>query len=114
MFSADHAPETIHAAVRAGVSAYMVDGVDVALIKPIIDTAIANFSEFQRLKTELAGASSKLEDRKLVERAKGFLMKQKKMSEDDTYHAMRKLAMERNLKLGDVARQLLAVSDLLS
>ena len=63
MFSADHAPETIHATVRAGFSAYMVDGVDVALIKPIIDTAIANFSEFQRLKTELADASSRLEDR---------------------------------------------------
>ena len=114
MFSADHSSDTIQAAVRAGVSAYMVAGTDISLIKPIINAAIANFNEFQRLKTELADASSKLEERKLVERAKGLLMKQKKMSEDEAYHAMRKLAMERNLRLVDVARQLLAVADLLS
>lgn len=114
MFSADHAPEAIEAAVRAGVSAYMVDGVDVSLIRPIVSAAVANFNEFQRLKIELAETANKLEERKLVERAKGFLMKQKNLGEDEAYHAMRKLAMERNLRLAEVARQLLAVADLLS
>jgi response regulator NasT len=114
MFSADHASEAIEAAVRAGVSAYMVDGIDVSLIKPIVSAAVANFNEFQRLKTELAQTASKLEERKLVERAKGFLMKQKNLGEDEAYHAMRKLAMERNLRLAEVARQLLAVADLLA
>jgi two-component system, response regulator / RNA-binding antiterminator len=113
MFSADHSSDTIQAAVHAGVSAYMVDGIDISHIKPIINSAIANFNEFQRLKSELAEASTKLEDRKLIERAKGLLMKKKKMSEDEAYHSMRKLAMERNLRLGDVAKQLLAVADLL-
>src|SRR6266851_1760009 len=75
MFASDDAPDTIRDAVRAGVSAYVVDGLDAARVKSIVEVAVARFDEYQRLRTELADANSKLSERKLVERAKGILMK---------------------------------------
>ena len=113
MFSSDSASDIIREAVQAGVSAYIVDGLAAERVKPIIEVAIARFESFQAVKTELAQVKIKLSERKLVERAKGVLMKARSINEDDAYSALRKMAMERSLTIGEVSRQLLAVSDLL-
>lgn len=113
MFSADAGGDAIRDAVRAGVSAYVVDGLDVARVNSIVEVACARFDEFQRLRTELAEANLKLSERKLVERAKGLLMQSRNLSEDEAYHALRKLAMARKQRLGDVAQQVLDAANLL-
>ena len=113
MFSNDSAPETIREAVRAGVSAYVVDGMDPDRIRAIIDVALAQFEDFQRLREELAEANLKLAERKLVERAKGLLMKSRSLDEETAYALLRKVAMDRKLRLGEVAQQLIDAADLL-
>jgi response regulator NasT len=111
----DQSDETmIGRAVKAGVSAYVVDGVDPLRVKPIVDVAIAQFREFQALRDELAQTKSTLAGRKLIERAKGLLMEERGMSEDEAYKALRKLAMDRGMRLIDVADNLLAVAKLLN
>ncbi len=114
MFSSDRASDTIRDAVKAGVSAYIVDGLDAGRVQPIIEVAVARFESFQAVKSELAQVKTKLSDRKVVDRAKGVLMKARQITEDDAYSALRKMAMERSLTIGEVSRQLLAVSDLLA
>ncbi len=113
MFATDGGGEAIRQAVRAGVSAYVVDGLDAARVNTIVEVACARFDEFQRLRAELAEANLKLSERKLVERAKGLLMQSRGLSEDEAYHALRKLAMTRKLRLGDIAQQVLDAADLL-
>ena len=113
MFSSDSGSDTIREAVQAGVSAYIVDGLAAERVKPIIEVAIARFESYQAVRTELAQVKTKLSERKLVERAKGVLMKARSIGEDEAYAALRKMAMERSLTIGEVSRQLLAVSDLL-
>jgi response regulator NasT len=113
MFSADRGGEAIRQAVRAGVSAYVVDGMDAGRVSTIVEVACARFEEFQRLKIELAEANLKLSERKLVERAKGLLMQSRGLSEDDAYHALRKLAMSKKLRIGDVAQQVIDTAELL-
>ena len=113
MFSSDSGSDTIREAVQAGVSAYIVDGLAAERVKPIIEVAIARFESYQAVKAELAQVKTKLSDRKVVERAKGVLMKARSIGEDEAYAALRKMAMERSLTIGEVSRQLLAVSDLL-
>ena len=113
MFSSDAGGEAIRDAVRAGVSAYVVDGLDAGRVNSIVEVACARFEEFQKLKIELAEANLKLSERKLVERAKGLLMRSRDLSEDDAYHALRKLAMQKKQRLGDIAQQLIDAADLL-
>jgi two-component system, response regulator / RNA-binding antiterminator len=113
MFATDPAPETIRKAVRVGVSAYVVDGLDSARVKTIVDVAVARFEEFQDLRAQLAEANQKLSERKLVERAKGMLMKARGMDEEAAYALLRKFAMDRKLKLSEVAQQLIDAADLL-
>ncbi len=113
MFATDGAPETIREAVRAGVSAYVVDGLEKNRIKAIIDVAVARFEDFQRLREELAEANLKLAERKLVDRAKGLLMKSRKLDEEAAYALLRKFAMDRKLRIGEVAQQLIDAADLL-
>ena len=100
-------------AFRAGVSAYVVDNLDMARLKPIVDVAIARFESHQSVKRELAAATRKLSERKLVEKAKGILMKTRGMDEEAAYGALRKLAMERSQPLGKVAGDLVAMAELL-
>jgi response regulator NasT len=114
MFSSDRGSTAIRQAVQAGVSAYIVDGLAAERVKPIIEVAIARFESYQAVKTELAEVKTRLSDRKLIDRAKGVLMKARGLDENAAYAALRKLAMERSLSMGEVSRQLLAVSDLLS
>jgi response regulator NasT len=112
MFTQDAKRESIREAVRAGVTAYVVDGMAPERIQPIIEAALARFEAFQSVQLELAQTRSQLSERKVVERAKGILMADRKMSEDQAYHALRKLAMDRGASIGAVAGQVIAISKL--
>jgi len=113
MFSSDDAPDTIRDAVRAGVSAYVVDGLDAVRIKSIVEVAVARFDEHQRLRAELVEANLKLSERKLVERAKGILVKSRGMGEDEAYRMLRRMAMDRGKRLGEIAQQVIEMAGLL-
>ena len=113
MFAGESDEDLITAAVRAGVSAYAVDGLDPRRLKPIMDVAIARFREYQALRNELEETRGKLADRKDIDKAKAILMRQKGISEEAAYAALRKLAMDRNQKIGEVARMLIAAAELL-
>jgi response regulator NasT len=104
---------SIEAAVEAGVSAYVVDGLKQERVKPILDMAISRFNAFSRLSRELEEARNELENRKLVERAKGILMKSRGLSEEDAYALLRKTAMNQNRKLADIAQSLVTAAGLL-
>ena len=114
LFTEDRANATIQAALKAGVSAYVVAGMQAERLQPILEVAIARFEREQALREELREAQSKLVERKVVERAKGFLMQQKGISEEEAFRLLRKLAMDRNAKLLDVAQQVVDVAKLLS
>ena len=113
MFAEKSDSETILQAVRAGVSAYVVDGLSDTRLKPIMDVAIARFREFQALKEELHRTKIDLADRKDIDKAKGIIMKQLKCDEAEAFAALRKMAMDSNKKLGDVARNIIDVAKLL-
>ncbi|MCW8900280.1 MAG: ANTAR domain-containing protein [Gammaproteobacteria bacterium] len=102
----------IEKAVKVGVSAFIVDGLTARRVKPVIELAIARFKEMQSLYKELYDTKINLEERKVVERAKGILMNKKNISEDDAYKALRKISMEQNKKLIDVARSMIELSEL--
>jgi len=114
MFTHDGDSEKIRAATQAGVSAYVVDGMTARRIGPIIDAAVARFAQFHALKRELNEIEEKLADRKVIERAKGILMKSRNLSEEDAYRALRKQAMQNNARLAEVARQVVAVAGLMA
>jgi response regulator NasT len=103
----------IRDAVAAGVSAYVVDGLEPARLKPIIDVALARFEAHQSLRQELAEAKGKLSDRKRIDRAKGILMKRRGLDEEAAYGALRKLAMNRGKPLGEVAQEVIDMAELL-
>lgn len=113
LFAAQSDSDTIHRAMRAGVSSYVVDGMSPERLKPVIEVAIARFEEFQALRRELEEAKTKLADRKDVDRAKGLLMQRRGLDENAAYEMLRKMAMSRNLKIGDAARAVVAASELL-
>lgn len=114
MFAERSDSETIGAAVRAGVSAYVVDESDITRrIKPIMEVAIARFREFQALRLELEETRNKLAERKVIEKAKGLLMQRKGLTEEQAYQGLRKLAMDRNQRLAEVCRTVISVMDLL-
>ncbi|MEZ5826873.1 MAG: ANTAR domain-containing response regulator [Hyphomicrobiales bacterium] len=104
---------SIEAAVDAGVSAYVVDGLKRERVKPILDMAIVRFNAFSRLARELEAARSELEDRKMIERAKGILMTSKGLSEEDAYALLRKTAMNQNRKIVEIAQSLVTAAGLL-
>ena len=111
MFSGDDDRATIQAAVTAGVSAYVVDGLANQRIQPVIEVAIAQFGQHQRLRTELDKTRGDLADRKDVERAKGLIMRQRQCDEPAAHAVLRKLAMDRKQRLGDAARDLIQMLD---
>jgi response regulator NasT len=113
LFTHDEDSEKIRAAIRAGVSAYVVDGLKTERLRPIMEVAIARFNQFHAMRQELEKAENQLAERKEVDRAKGILMKQRGWSEDESYQALRKMAMDKGLKLADVARQVITVAELM-
>ncbi|NVK13185.1 MAG: ANTAR domain-containing protein [Rhodobacteraceae bacterium] len=102
------------AAVEAGVSAYVVDGLHPARLKPVLEAAIARFRLFQRMRTELAEAKRALQERKVIDRAKGMVMKARGIGEDEAYALLRKAAMDRNKRVAEVAQALVTAAGLLA
>lgn len=113
LFTDDGEHATIQAALKAGVSAYVVAGMQPERLKPILDVAVARFEQERRLRDELKTAQDRLAARKLIERAKGILMTQKQLSEADAFHFMRKLAMDRNRSLAEIAQRVIEASEIL-
>jgi response regulator NasT len=114
MFAEDDASETIRMAVKAGVSAYVVDGVAAARVGPIVEVALARFAEFQRLQQELDTVKGQLADRKVIERAKGLLMKAKRLDEEIAYTQLRSMAMNRGKRIAEIAQSIVDAADLLA
>jgi two-component system, response regulator / RNA-binding antiterminator len=110
MFSDDSANASIRAAIRAGVTAYIVDGLSEARLAPILTVAVERFEAEQELKHELAESRSQLAERKLIERAKGLMMKHARMDEEMAFEQLRKLAMDRGEKLAATAKFVIARS----
>lgn len=113
MFANDGETDTIREAVKAGVTAYIVDGLDVGRVQPIVEVAVARFESYQALRDELAEANFKLSERKIVERAKGLLMKARGVDEQEAYAMLRKLAMNRSKRLSEVAQGLIDAATLI-
>ncbi|MGQ7793715.1 ANTAR domain-containing response regulator [Faunimonas sp. B44] len=105
---------SIEAAVEAGVSAYVVDGLKRERVKPILDMAISRFNAFSRMSRELEELRGELENRKLVDRAKGILMASRSVTESEAYALLRKAAMNENRTIGEVARSLITAAGLLA
>src|SRR6059036_124084 len=103
---------SIQASVDAGVSAYIVDGLKKERIKSILDLCISRFNAFSRLQSELEQTKSALEERKVIDRAKGILMKAKQLSEEQAYALLRKTAMNENRKIADVAQSVITAAEL--
>ncbi|WP_040855097.1 ANTAR domain-containing response regulator [Phyllobacterium sp. YR531] len=104
---------SIEAAVDAGVSAYVVDGLKKERVKPILDMAVSRFKAFSRLQQELAEAKGALEERKIIDRAKGVLMKSRSMSENEAYSLLRQTAMNEKRKIADIAQSVVTAAALL-
>lgn len=113
MFVSGAAGGLAREAIEAGVSAYVVDGLAPERIKPVIDTAIARFSIVRQMRNELAETRRALEERKVIDRAKGLLMKAKGIDEDAAYALLRKTAMDQGRKVADVAEALVTAAGLL-
>ena len=113
MFTNDDDTTHVKDAVAAGVCAYIVAGLAPQRIRPILDVAMARFAHEQALRAELADARTELQDRKTIDRAKGLLMQRQGLSEQAAYEKLRKTAMDKGLKLGEVARRMLEMAELL-
>jgi response regulator NasT len=112
MFTRDGNIDTINQSIKAEVSALIVDGLECSRLNSIIHVAIARFNHQQALNNALEEARAKLEDRKQIDRAKAILIKTQNFSEDEAYHTLRKLAMDRNITLGEMAKNVIAMSEL--
>jgi len=113
MFADDDDSQIIQAAVKAGVSAYVVDGFNQNRLNAIMQVAITRFREYQAMREELTDVKLKLAERKVVDKAKGLLMEHKGMSEEEAYQALRKMAMNKNKKLVEISEQLINAAELL-
>ncbi len=113
LFTDDQTTSSMDAAIDAGVSAYIVAGLQAERVKPVLDVALARFRREQRLLDELSDTRRQLADRKLIERAKGVLMAKSGLSEEEAYQKLRGMAMNKKLKLAEVAQRILDVEDLL-
>lgn len=110
----DHTDEVMtQAAISAGLSAYVVNGLQKDRIKPVLETAIARFRMFAKMQTELDAAKQALSDRKMIDRAKGLLIRARNISEDEAYGLLRKTAMDQGRKVIDVATALVTAAELL-
>jgi response regulator NasT len=114
MFTQDKDQTRMRAALQAGVSAYVVDGLAAERVQPIVNVALARFEQWQALRQELDQAQTGLAERKAIDRAKGILMTQRRCSEDEAYRLLRKTAMDRNARLGEVAENVIAMAKLLT
>ena len=114
LFTEDDAPASMEAAMAAGVSAYIVAGLQAERIEPVLNVALARFTQEETLRGELADARDRLAERKTVERAKGILMARHGLGEDAAYQRLRSMAMDRKLRLGALAQAIVEAERLLS
>jgi len=112
LLSQDDNMQTIEAAFKCGVTAYVSREVTRSQAKPIIDTAMITFASFQSLKNELDVVKEELQQKKVVDKAKGILMSDYDLSEEDAYHRLRKFAMDRKRSMSDVANQIIEIKKL--
>lgn len=101
------------AVVESGVAAYVVDGLKPTRIRTVLDAAMARFNMLHKMRAELAQTRAALEERKLVDRAKGILMRARGLGEDEAYSLMRKTAMEKGRKMADIAQAIVTASEML-
>ncbi|MFK4026726.1 ANTAR domain-containing response regulator [Stutzerimonas balearica] len=113
LFTEDDRPDVMRQAIRAGVSAYIVEGIQAQRLKPILEVAMARFESDQAIRAQLQARDQQLADRKRIEQAKGLLMKMRHCNEEEAYTLMRRQAMSRQQKLIQVAEQIIAMHDLL-
>lgn len=113
MFVTGASGSLARAAVEAGVSAYIVDGLQPERLKPVLDTAIARFQMFRQMRTELAETKRALQERKVIDRAKGLLMRAHSVPEDQAYALLRKAAMDQGKRVAEVAEALVIAAKLL-
>lgn len=113
LFSAEEDTTHVRRAIAAGVSAYVVAGLPSESIKPVIEVALARFEHEEKLRAELADARTQLEERKVIDRAKGLLMTRQGLTEPEAYARLRKAAMDKGIKLSEVAQRLIDAADLL-
>ncbi|MDP5009425.1 MAG: ANTAR domain-containing protein [Glaciimonas sp.] len=113
LFTEDTKKSSMQAAMAAGVSAYVVAGLQPDRIKPVLEVALLRFQQDQHLRTELLATKLKLAERKVVERAKGLLMARHHLAEPEAYQKLQRLAMEKNIKLVEVAQRIIDAVDLL-
>ncbi len=113
LFTDDEDTRSMDAAMAAGVSAYIVAGLQSERIKPVLNVALARFRQEQKLLAELDETRHKLAERKVIDRAKGLLMTSQRLTEDQAYQKLRSMAMNKNMKLADIAQRILDVEDLL-
>jgi two-component system, response regulator / RNA-binding antiterminator len=114
LFTQDNDTSHVGAAIAAGVNAYVVAGLAVERVKPVLDVALARFRHEEALRNELADVRTELSQRKTIDRAKAILMQRQGLAEADAYARMRKTAMDKGLKLADVAQRIIDVADLLA
>lgn len=112
LLSQDDNMQTIEAAFKCGVTAYVSRDVTRSQAKPIIDTAMITFASFQSLKNELDEVREELQQKKIVEKAKGILISDYDLSEEDAYQRLRKFAMDRKRSMSDVANQIIEIKKL--
>jgi len=113
LFTEDDTTSSMDAAMAAGVSAYIVAGLHAERIKPVLNVALARFRQEQKLLAELHETRHKLAERKVIDRAKGLLMSNQRLTEDQAYQKLRSMAMNKNMKLSEIAQRILDVEDLL-
>lgn len=113
LFTEDDAPSSMEAAMAAGVSAYIVAGLQPERIEPVLNVALARFRQEEKIRLELEDAHSRLADRKIIERAKGILMARQGLGEDAAYQKLRGMAMDRKMKLGELAKRIVEAEQLL-
>lgn len=113
LFTNDADTSHVGDAIAAGVTAYVVAGLAADRVKPVLDVALARFRHEEALRSELADARTQLSERKVIDRAKGLLMKRHGLGEDEAYARLRKTSMDKGLRLADVAQRIVDVADLL-
>ncbi|MFD1795772.1 ANTAR domain-containing protein [Paracoccus aurantiacus] len=101
------------AMIEAGVAAYVVDGLTPGRVGPVVDAAIARFNMLQKVRAELDATRAALEDRKVIDRAKGIVMRARGISEDEAYALMRRNAMEKGRRIADIARAIVTAAEVL-
>ena len=113
IFTHDGDKEQIKLATQAGVCAYVVGSIPNERLRPVIDAAVARFEEFKHLREALNEANNKLNERKVIERAKGLIMKQRKIDEEEAYSLLRSMAMQKNMRIASLSEQIVEAAQLL-